>query len=64
MQHYKELVFESSQEEDWYPEEDPTCYLQCRDSLAIAANRRGEEGLGVKKLLLRSLGGLRRDQRI
>ncbi len=63
MQHSKELELESSQEEDWYPEEDPICDLQCGDSLAIAANRRGEEGLGVKKLLLRSLGGLRRDQR-
>jgi hypothetical protein len=63
MQRYKELVSESSQEEDWYPGEEPICYLQCGDSLAIAANRTGEEVLGVKKLLLRSLIGLRRDQR-
>ena len=62
MQHYKELESESSQEEDWYPEEDPLCDLQCGDSLAIAANGRGKEVLGVKKLLLRSLRGLRRDQ--
>lgn len=63
MQHYKELELESSQEEDWYPEEDHICDLQCGDSLAIAANRIGEGGLGVKKRLLRSLRGLRRDQR-
>jgi hypothetical protein len=63
MQHYKELESELSQEEDWYPEEDPLCDLQCGDSLAIAANRIGEDVLGVKKLLLRSLRGLRRDQR-
>lgn len=63
MQHFKELESESSQVEDWYPEEDPICNLQCGDSLAVAANRPGEEGLGVKKLLLRSLRGLRRDQR-
>ncbi len=64
MQHYKERELESSQEEDWYLEEDPIFDLQCGDSLAIAANRRGEEGLGVKKLLLRRLGGLRRDHRV
>jgi hypothetical protein len=63
MQRCKELESESSQVEDWYPEEDPICNLQCGDSLAIAANRTGEEGLGVKKLLLRSLRGLRRDRR-
>ncbi len=63
MQQYKKLESESSQEEDWYPEEDPICYLQCGDSLAIAANRAGEESLGVKKFLLRNLRGLRRDQR-
>jgi hypothetical protein len=63
MQRYKELESESSQVEDWYPEEDPICDLQCGDSLAIAANGRGKEVLGVKKLLLRSLRGLRRDHR-
>jgi hypothetical protein len=63
MQHYKELELESSQEVDWYPEEDHICDLQCGDSLAIAASGRGKEVLGVKKRLLRSLIGLRRDQR-
>ena len=63
MQHYKELELESSQEEDWYPEEDPIYDLQCGDSLAIAASGRYKEVLGVKKRLLRSLRGLRRDQR-
>ena len=63
MQHYKEPESESSQEEDWYPEEDTICDLQCGDSLAIAANCRGEEVFGVKKRLLRSLIGLRRNQR-
>jgi hypothetical protein len=63
MQHLKDLESESSQVEDWYPEEDPICNLQCGDSLAIAANRTGEEGLGMKKRLLRSLRGLLRDQR-
>jgi hypothetical protein len=62
MQHFKELESESSQE-DWYPEEDPIYDLQCGDSLAIAASGRGKEVLGVKKFLLRSLRGLRRDQR-
>lgn len=63
MQHYKGLELESSQEEDWCSEEDPICNLQCGDSLAIAVKRAGEEDLGVKKRLLRSLRGLRCDQR-
>ena len=65
MQHHKELESESSQEEDWYPEEDTICDLQCGDSLAIAANCRGEEvfGVKVKKHPLRTFGGLRRGQR-
>jgi hypothetical protein len=63
MQHYKEPESESSQGDDWYPDEDPISYLQCGDSLAIAATRRGEEVFGVKKRLLRPLIGLRRNQR-
>jgi hypothetical protein len=63
MQNLKELESESSQVEDWYPEVDPIYNLQCGDSLAIAASGRGKEVLGVKKRLLRSLIGLRRDQR-
>jgi hypothetical protein len=47
MQHYKELESESSQEEDWDSEGDPTCNLQCGDSLAIAANRRMDEGCSI-----------------
>lgn len=63
MQRYKEPKPESTQVEDWYSEEeDPICDLQCGDSLAIAASGRGKEVLGVKKRLLRSLRGLRRDQ--
>jgi hypothetical protein len=41
VQHHKEL--EPSQGKDWYADEDTICDLQCRDSLAVAANRIGEE---------------------
>lgn len=61
MQNLKES--ELSQVEDWYSEVDPIYNLQCGDSLAIAASGRGKEVLGVKERLLRSLIGLRRDQR-
>jgi hypothetical protein len=48
IQYYKELKSESNQEdEDWNSEGDPACDLQCADSLAIAANRRMDEGCSV-----------------
>ena len=47
MQHYKELESECSQEEDRDSEGDLTCDLQCGDSLAIAANRRMDEGCSI-----------------
>jgi hypothetical protein len=58
MQHHKELESEPSQGDEWHPEEDPIYNLQCGDSLAIAANRIGEEAFGAKKLLLHTLRDL------
>jgi hypothetical protein len=52
----KELL----REEDQLLPEDAICVLQCGDSLAIAANRIGEDVFGVKKLLLRTLRALGR----
>jgi hypothetical protein len=61
MQHYhKEL--ESSLEEDLPLEEDPSeCDLQCGESLAIAANRRMDEGCSVvERLGVRIVRGFRK----
>ena len=44
--HHRELVSEPGQGEDWHAEADTICGLQCADSLAIAANRIGEEADG------------------
>ena len=66
MQHYLELETEHVQEEDWDLEEDTTGDFQCADSLAVAVNRTGGEGFGVKnirKLLLRSFSALNRTGR-
>jgi hypothetical protein len=63
MQHCKELESEPSQEDYWISGEDSICDLQCGDSLAIAANRIGEEVFGARKPLLRALRGLRGDRR-
>jgi hypothetical protein len=46
VQHHKELESEPSQGEDRHAEADTICDLQCVDSLAIAANRIGEEADG------------------
>jgi serine/threonine-protein kinase len=63
MQHCKELESEPSQEDYWNSGEDSICDLQCGDSLAIAANRIGEEVFGARKPLLRALRGLRGGRR-
>ena len=64
MQHYADLETELVREEEgWDPEEDTTGDFQCADSLAIAVNRIGGEGFGVRKirkLLLRSFSALNR----
>ena len=64
MQHYADLETELvRQEEGWDPDEDTTGDFQCADSLAIAVNRIGGEGFGVKKirtLLLRTFSALNR----
>jgi hypothetical protein len=63
VQHYVELETELVREEGWDPEEDTTGDFQCADSLAIAVNRIGGEGFGVRKIrkiLLRSFSALNR----
>ena len=64
MQHYANLKTKLIREgEDWSPEEDTTGDFQCADSLAIAIDRIGGEGFGVKtirKLLLRSFSSHKR----
>lgn len=53
MQRYAELEAELGREEDCYFDEEITCDLQCGDSLAIAANRMGEDAFGIERLLRR-----------
>lgn len=60
MLHYAELETELIRNGDQRLPEDAICALQCGDSLAIAANRIGEDVFGVKKLLLRTLRALSR----
>lgn len=55
---YAEEVLLSDQEEERCFEEDAVFDLQCAESLAIAANRIGEETFGVKQLLNRLLRSL------
>ncbi len=63
MQRFKEQETELDREEGWCSGEDTAFDLQCGDSLSIAANHIGEDPVGVRKLLLRGLRGLRRGRR-